>query len=706
MKIYLLPLLILLSFNLSAQQDSDIIMTNIRNENRNSIKSIDELDQSVTELLKKNNSDGTWDDIDYKMIERTKWQPVQHIERIATLSNAYTIPESTYFEDVKLFNTIEQALKFWDNLNPISKNWWFNEIAVPKKLGHLLIVLRKGARQIDESLEARLIKKLNRGDVFKKTGANKLDIALHFIYRGCLLNDPEIINIGATQSFIPLAFTNKEGIQYDYSYQQHGPQIYIGGYGSVLVNTELQVASYLQGTSYALSGTKLKILSKFVLNTYAGVHRGKYMDFSVTGRGIANKNTLSNEGFTGTLEKLKLIDAENANKYDVLISRFNESQPPSYDVKKRHTQFWESDFTLHNDPSYAFSVRTSSTRTSKSENGNKANLKGYFLAEGATSIRVDGDEYYNIFPVWQWSKIPGVTAPKVSNIPIRHQWSVLGTSEFTGGVTDSIYGATAYVMKDFNTEAKKGWFFFEEEIVCLGSGINATADEKILTTINQCYLDGSIIISENNKTSTVPNGNNNTNDNIDCILHDKIAYFFPDHGNVRFTNGSQTGNWYEINKNRSKDMVSEAVFTLWLDHGVKPKNATYSYIVTPNKDINSIQKYDSENIVIVENSKDIQAVYNKKLDVMEVIFYTPNKLNYKDVNITVDKPCVLLLKNIKTPHVNISIADPSQQQAAIKLIAKLPEIKKSRVLTLNLPTGNYAGSSLPFVIDSNTPVFF
>lgn len=88
---------------------------------------------------------------------------------------------------------------------------------------------------------------------------------------------------------------------------------------------------------------------------------------------------------------------------------------------------------------------------------------------------------------------PGVTAPQMNKIPMaQSSWQTRGTSTFAGGVSDSIYGASAYSYRDdyadINTKAKKAWFFFDEEVVCLGAGISSTSPEDIFTTVNQSLL--------------------------------------------------------------------------------------------------------------------------------------------------------------------------------------------------------------------------
>lgn len=706
-KIYTSFLLCLLCFSVKgfAQTDYEVIMGQIREENYSRITDIAALDNTVTDLLSNLNVDGSWPDINYADRSRTNWGPVTHLDRLLSMGYAYTIPASQYYQDITLHSSIESALTYWDTSDPKSDNWWFNEIASPQRLGLLLIILRNGATPINNTLENNLIVQMQRGNPTAQAGANKLDIALHFIYRGCLTADSAVLNLGINESFSPLSLTTSEGVQHDYSYQQHGSQLYISGYGTVFINTTVKVATYLAGTSYALSGSKLNILTDFVLNTYTNVIRGQYMDFSVTGRSISRKNNLLSSGFSGTLNKLKAIDPLHTAEYDQIIARLDGTEGPGFNVTPAHTQYWRSDYALYNNPGYSFSVRTSSTRTSKTENGNGENIKGYFLSDGATDIRVDGDEYYNIFPVWQWNKIPGVTAPELSTIPVRSQWQVPGTSIFTGGVSDSIYGTKVFALNEYGVQANKGWFFFGNEVVCLGAGINATASVPVLTTVNQTLLDGSITIGQNGSTTLLTQGAHSYND-VDWVLHDKVAYFFPDHGNLNITNQTQTGSWYNINTTETTESISKDVFTMWLDHGIQPVNNTYAYIVVPNTETaTEVEAYNPNAISIIENNENIQAVRHEGLGILQIAFYTPGTYEHDSLKITVDKACVLMLKNVETSEVTVHVADPGQRQSLISIHGDFPGIENTRELVCEMPSGAYAGSSKQFLINENTPVY-
>ena len=68
-----------------------------------------------------------------------------------------------------------------------------------------------------------------------------------------------------------------------------------------------------------------------------------------------------------------------------------------------------------------------------------------------------------------------------------------------GGVSDSIYGATAYAYMDTNPEvntgAKKSWYFFDNEVVCLGAGIQSTSTYPVHHS-QPVLLEGGILVDK------------------------------------------------------------------------------------------------------------------------------------------------------------------------------------------------------------------
>lgn len=648
---------------------------------------------------------GSFSDIDYDDTQMTNWTPIKHIERLSDFVYAYTNEKNKYYQNEDLYQKIVKGLEYWYDVDSESDNWWHNQISEPQKLGVLLIQMRIGKQQIPQELETKILKRIQEtgGDPAKWTGANRTDIALHWIYRSCLTQNEADLKTAIDNVFNPVVYTTEEGFQHDNSYFQHGEQLYIGGYGDEILKGVTQVASYALGTQYQLDKEKVELLSKFMRETYYRTVRGQNMSFDVVGRSVSRPGLL-NKRTTATYAKRMIdIDPTHADEYKAIIARLNRKQPADYQVTASHTHYFRGDYSLHVRPQYNFDVRLASTRTKKCEYGNKENLKTYFMSDGCTNITQTGDEYFNIFPVWNWCHIPGTTAPQLEKVPMDPKaWGVLGTSTYAGGVSDSIYGATAYAYMDTNPEvntgAKKSWYFFDNEVVCLGAGIQSTSTYPVHTTVNQCFLKSGILVDKGDKEETLANGSH-TLQAPQWVLHDKIGYFFPQKEEVFLTAQTQSGRWYDINTSKSKKEEKMDVFTLGINHGVGPKDGSYAYIVVPGKtSAQEMKAYQKKNAIeILSNNPKIQAVRNTKLNVWMVTFFEAGTFTHKELSVTVDKPCILMIKDITSKSANLHIADPGQTQSPIQIELKIG--KKKQTLTADFTqTGIYAGATKQYTV--------
>lgn len=482
----------------------------------------------------------------------------------------------------------------------------------------------------------------------------------------------------------PIVYTTKEGFQHDNSYFQHGQQLYIGGYGDEILKGVTQIAMYAKGTQYAIPQDKLALLSRFMRETYYSTIRGQFMLFDVLGRGVSRPGTTKKTHTALFAKRMVELDPAHADEFKEIIARLDGKQPANYALTAKHTHYFRGDYTLHVRPTYTFDVRMTSNRTARCEYGNGENLKTYFMSDGCTNIVVDGNEYDEIFPVWNWTRIPGTTAPQVDEIPMAaSDWQTLGTSTFAGGVSDSLYGVSAYSYTDsyagINTSARKAWFFFNDEIVCLGAGIHSTSSYPIFTTINQCLSSTeNAIVCQKGKVSAINEGISDYS-SPEWILHNKVGYILPDGQQVIATNQVQTGSWYDINHSTSKDITQKKVFTLCLNHGITPERATYAYIVVPG--IQSPEEMKSyrrkNNLEILANTENVQVVRNKKDDIWQMVFYDAGEFTDKDMTVKTSKGCALIIKNMDKNKAEVHIADPAQSRSDI---------------TVNICTGKRSGT--------------
>ena len=73
-------------------------------------------------------------------------------------------------------------------------------------------------------------------------------------------------------------------------------------------------------------------------------------------------------------------------------------------------------------------------------------------------------------------------------------------------------------------------------------------------------------------------------------------------------NQQQEGNWYDINHTTSKDIIRKKIFTLGVNHGITPEQATYAYIVVPGiRTAENMKSYlQKNNIEILANTENVR----------------------------------------------------------------------------------------------------
>ncbi|RQO79455.1 chondroitinase [Pedobacter sp. KBW01] len=674
----------------TAQDEFDIVRKNIVNNLKAQAKTTTE---AIATLQQNQQADGSWADIQYTDDRITLWTPIRHLHQI----KEYCIAINKGYNR-KLDERIVAGLNYWLKAAPKSKNWWYNDIATPQALGEILMLIDEAKVSYPKTTKDALLESMKRGDPYKQTGANKLDIAMHYLYRACAAKDAVLMDAAVNQLFAPIEFSSQEGLQTDYSYFQHGKQLYLAGYGAVFLTGEYKAAAAVMNTRFALSKEKQNLLYSYLTETFLRAIRGRYSDFNIEGRSISRPNMLDKknavldgyaENTAAMLALAKNIDPSGARAIDAAIARIEERQPPALGISSYHKQFYRADYTMHQRKAYSFNIRAVSVRTRRTESGNGENIFGRFLADGSTNIQRTGSEYFNIMPLWEWDKLPGITCRDyLTDQPAVVEWGEKGNMDFVGGVSDGKYGCTVYDMDYNQVAAKKAWFLFDREIVCLGTGINSTEAENITTTLNQCWLKGKVGLAKNKWLLT----DTEKLDNPAWVWHDSIGYCFLQNTRAVVSAAMQKGSWKRINKGYSDEEVNGKVFKLFIDHGVKPANASYAYCVLPNVALQEMNSTVTSNIKVLANNNQVQAVANNALQMLQVCFYQPQGLSYKQLKVTVDQPCLVLVKEMNASTPEIWLADPSQKLTELTVTVQVNNKPVTRHITL--PDGESRGKSL------------
>lgn len=640
--------------------------------------------------------DGSWPDLNYE--SRLAGEGM-HLVRIRQMATEYMLQGDK--ENTGLHQKIEKGVMFWLSLlpEPKSDNWWFGTISIPLDAGYIILFMQEAPKQLSEESVNGLLRWMKKSRSIESQTSTELvrmlGIGMHYILRGCVTYDEMPIKqavLYVNQMLEP--DSGYTGIKADYSYQAHGAQLYSHGYGVPLLERFARMGEQLAGTSFAFSGSNVQELYKFSHKTLFKLARGQFLDYNVAGRGISRPRNIQARRLVSLLSTYRYLDSpDQLENYNAAIARFSGNEAANYKILPEHLQLWCSDYTAHIRPEYFASLRMISTRIVKPEKGNGESLLEHFRGNGAMSVMVRGNEYDDIFPVWKWNQIPGTTVPALKDVSGQADWFFnYGKTDFVGGVSDGEYGATAYVMDDYSTRAKKSWFFFDRQIVCLGAGITSSNEAPLFTTINQSLTNGGVVIKNAEGVREYKNDSTWNNVKALAIMNDEVGYSFPGSEILQISNGIQTGSWSLISSDGLKDTVEKRVFKLHIDHGIGPKGSSYNYIIWPG--INSMQEMGNDQVSILCNTEKAQAVYNKNEDICQVVFYEGTTLNFRKIKLTASEPCIIMIRNLNSKSPLIIVADPTQKLRNVKVNLNRGKKNGTKEWICNLPQGVMAGSSV------------
>ena len=185
--------------------------------------------EEIHRLISTIRGDGSWPDINYADTKRSGWEPKQHAERILKLTKYYAREqENVSAQEISaVVSIIHQAMKYWFVQKPVCKNWWYNQIGIPRTLGPAFLLFKTEMTEKEKQEAIRVMEQSQ----FGMTGQNKVWLAGNVLIRGLLLNDTELIKEARENICSEIVLGQKEGIQPDWSFHQHGPQQQFGNYG-------------------------------------------------------------------------------------------------------------------------------------------------------------------------------------------------------------------------------------------------------------------------------------------------------------------------------------------------------------------------------------------------------------------------------------------------------------------------------------------
>src|SRR6185503_21048143 len=168
------------------------------------------------------------------------------------------------------------------------------------------------------------------------------------------------------------------------------------------------------------------------------------------------------------MSRFARFDTAHAADYLAYVAR---NRPGATNDLVGDNYFYRSDALFHRLPDLFLSLKMSSTRVVGTEIVNGENKLGYHAGDGMLLAQRTGDEYHDIFPLWDWKKLPGVTDAQTPLPKFNHTFVPV---DFVGAASDGVHGVAAMNYERDGVTARKAWFFGNEGVVALGAGITAS----------------------------------------------------------------------------------------------------------------------------------------------------------------------------------------------------------------------------------------
>lgn len=640
-------------------------------------------EMDVAMLIPSLDENGRWPDIDYTDQSRSLWQLEYHLDRLVDLSKAFRHEGAA---DAELLDAINRGLANWFDNNYTNPNWWYAKIGVPRRM--LAI-----AYLVDDKLSADLHNKINEAlnaidsdDFPARPGGDRIQVlsnhAKVLVWRrdkdgvanildkieaeARIAPHEEVMydaggNLGVRNEWRP----SGRGVQADKSFHHRGDRVNSTlTYGLELPEYFSYWAKMLMDTEHQFSSESINFIIDYYLD---GVCRhlvaGSYAEPSIMNRELSRPGA---GVFDSTIAK-KLLDISNGYRADELAQAIGRLNGEVHKNDSYADYFWQSDYFVFSRPGFQSAVRIYSERNANQEAPhNNEGLRNHFRGDGANILSVSGREYADIAPVFDFRRIPGATTALIPYEPLSEWGDVVVLNspiQFSGAVNDSIYGCVAFDFASSRSDlkARKAWFFFDNEYLCLGAGISSSSNDTVVTTIEQSLSPSASLVVDG-----------------DWFFHNGNAYHILD-GNASAAVDHRKGAWRNCvaNVDYADDVVEQDVFQLTINHGISPENAIYAYAVVPN----DTAKID-HSFLVLANDANVQAAASKSLDLLYIVFYEKGELSAPLGVFAADNPCIIMQSGD-----TLYVADPTRKLSEIEVTTP----KGTHLVAL--PKGDFRGSA-------------
>ena len=607
-----------------------------------------------------------------------------------------------------------------DEKTPMFGNWWHWEIGGPIAFLNIALILYKDLTPDQIGCYAAAVNRFtgvcDRPSGYPgspaMTGANLIDKGMAVVQTALLTGSREKLDhVKMAYKTVFEYVTAGDGFYEDGSFIQHQALAYMGGYGSQLYEKLSILFPLLSGTDFELTyrdHAEQLVFDMIFEGIEPFIYNGLCMDMA-SGRDVTRKASNDKARGAGILDAVMLLgDAmpeEQKSRFNRMMKYFigidedyyyshsthiaslmkaNQIMNDGF-IEPRseyvlHKLFAGMDKLVHIMPEFGFALSMHSSRTYGHELINDEGKKTWNISDGMTYLyNGDRDQYGEGY----WASVDPkrlagttteyVTRPNGSGDRTKNIYS------WAGGSSLGNYGAAGMRYRTLGssgsarsgTEAKKSWFMFDDEIAALGSGITSFTGNYVETIIDNRRLNkaGSNAVLINGEQKDIrDDGEESALKGIKITeaswIHlegnragSDLGYYFPGKADVMALKEKRTGNWNDQGTTEGQETNHFAVF--WFEHGKKPSNADYSYVILPGKTAEETAQYSqAPDIEVLECSEEAHAVKEATKGITAVNFW--NNKTTTAAGITSNKAASVIIQ-LNGDEAAVGVSDPTQK---------------------------------------------
>ncbi len=692
-------------------------------------------------------------------------------EKILPMAKAYAMVGSDYYHSEEvlaaILNSLEYGYKYYYGPSLMEYglygNWWNWEIGVPLSL-HLILVL------IEDKVTPELCKKyLEVFDTYvpypNAKGGNKIWLSRFVILSGALEHDAEKLCYASHYmndlfDYIDNYLEDEGGFFTDGSFIQHTHHPYTAGYGGNYMGDLPQLMYYLSGSRFYPQQDNVNNHFKWVFDSFRPIMYKKRLMSSLMGRNVGRGVNEDTQGYAASmilmsyycedpqlkaeLENtvayfMKLFNTDFSSKVSVflvnyakeLYARLKDVEIDDYEMAKVFGMMCR---VVQHGPKYGVCISLSNGNISKYESINGETLTGWYLGDGMIYIYNDSTEYAFNSPFYWYANpylMPGTTVNSAERVKTASA-ALLNASMYAGGASQGKYASVGFILdydtasptfkdkKDSTIFAKKSYFLFDNEIVCVGSDISDMSGTEVKTVLDNRLWRDVDVFSVNGQAISSPA-------TVETAIDARTMHFTNMGGYVllkddgctliykKATNGYHGTQTYPSEPSEAAKNGSATFLELYLSHGVgasngKLENNNYFYAYLPSATAEETESYSQNpDVELLRRTSRVHAVYEKALGIVACNYFDKNSgetVKISDAGAPIkslisDTVCSVMISKNENGETVISASDPTQEYSKIVFTIELNGQEGEFVSSDTGVSAKLNGDKLTVTVDVN-----